>query len=376
MLTQPRLLVGPEHVPVLIIGMAVQTGLGVERTVICNRELVHGIVVDARHGLSIPFRDGSCQTTVGQSHEDTVEPYLVGIDSLVPVHLVHHRAGLVLQLLHQRLHGDEVFLFGQLLVHACHEMTCADIVQVIVQDVVSANLTLLVNHRVGVELAVVKDVLTAVAQVGVEHALQLDAHHVAPFRTCGEIQQVRLRIALHLRACHPFRVVLVGHFGERQSAVHIEFVEGNVAGLAGDGVTLLHTVEPTVPHGDIVDKRVLFQSDDLYTVARLLAGDILHQYIAHRGIVATTANLVVLIVQVDFQHTLAALAHRDILHEDILDDAASARVGLDAQHTVQIGRVHHAVVGKDILRAAADLRTDNHAAVSVLHLTVADDDIL
>ena len=294
----------------------------------------------------------------------------------MPVHLVHHRAGLVLQLLHQRLHGDEVFLFGQLLVHACHEMTCADIVQVIVQDVVPANLALLVDHRVGVELAVVKDVLTAVAQVGVEHTLQLNTHHVAPFRTCGEIQQVRLWIALHLRARHPFRVVLVGHFGERQSAVHVELVEGNVAGLAGDSISLLYTVEPTVPHGDIVDECILFQSYDLYAVARLLAGDILHQYVAHRGVVAATANLVVLVVQIDFQHTLAALAHRDILHEDIFDDTASARVGLDAQHTVQIGRVHHTVVGKDILRAAADLRTDNHAAVSVLHLTVADDDIL
>ena len=266
-LTQSGLLVGPEHIPVLVVGMTVEACLRVERTIISNGELVHGIVVDARHCLGIFLRDRSCQTAVGQSHEDTIEPHLIGVDGLVPIHFIYHRARLLLQLLHQRLHGDEVFLLGQLLIHASHEMTCTDIVEVIVQNVVPANLAFLVDHRVGVELAVVEDVLTAVAQVGVEHTFQLDAHHVTPFWTCGEVQQVGLRIALHLRACHPFRVVLVGHLGERQTTVHIELVEGDVARLAGDGVPLLHTVETTVSDGDIVDERVLFQSDDLHTVA-------------------------------------------------------------------------------------------------------------
>ena len=37
--------------------------------------------------------------------------------------------------------------------------------------------------------------------------------------------------------------------------------------------------------------------------------------------------------------------------------------------------VHHAVVGIDILAAAADLRAHDDAAVTVLHLAVADDDV-
>ena len=45
-LREARLLVGPEHVPVFIVGVAVQAGLGVVGAVIGNRQLVDGIVID------------------------------------------------------------------------------------------------------------------------------------------------------------------------------------------------------------------------------------------------------------------------------------------------------------------------------------------
>ena len=59
-----------------------------------------------------------------------------------------------------------------------------------------------------------------------------------------------------------------------------------------------------------------------------------------------------LVVEVDLQHTLLADAHLYILHVDVLDDAASTRISLDSQHTLQLWRVHHTVVGKHILASA------------------------
>ena len=61
------------------------------------------------------------------------------------------------------------------------------------------------------------------------------------------------------------------------------------------------------------------------------------------------------VVKVDFQHALAALSHLDVLHVDILNDAASAGVGLYTQHAVQLRGIHDAVVCKDILATAAYL---------------------
>jgi len=77
----------------------------------------------------------------------------------------------------------------------------------------------------------------------------------------------------------------------------------------------------------------------------------------------------------DLQHSLTALSYLDVAHVDILNDAASTVVGLDAQHTLEIGRVHHAILGEDILTASGNLRSDDNGPMSVLHLAVADDDI-
>ena len=83
-----------------------------------------------------------------------------------------------------------------------------------------------------------------------------------------------------------------------------------------------------------------------------------------------------LVVEVDLQDRLLADAHLDIAHVDVLDDTTTTRVGLDAEYTLQLRRVHHTVVGIDILTTARDLRTYHHTTMTVLHLTVADDDVL
>ena len=61
---------------------------------------------------------------------------------------------------------------------------------------------------------------------------------------------------------------------------------------------------------------------------------------------------------------------------DILYQAAPTGIGLDAHHALQLRRVHHTVVGKDATASAADLAAYDDAAMSVLHLAVAYDDVL
>ena len=141
--------------------MAVEASLGVEGALVGNLQLVHGIVVDGL-GLFRLCGNGSCQYTIGQPHEDTVEPHLVGVDGLVPVDLVGNGARLVFQLLHHCLHGQQVLGLRPLLVHACDEVSCADVIEVVVQYVVATDAALRVNHGVGVFLAVLADVLATI----------------------------------------------------------------------------------------------------------------------------------------------------------------------------------------------------------------------
>ena len=131
-----------------------------------------------------------------------------------------------------------------------------------------------------------------------------------------------------------------------------------------------------VAYQHVVNVGVLLEADDLHTILRLIAGDILHIDVANGGVVATTANLIVLVVEVDFQDRLLADAYLDVAHVDILDDATTTGVGLDTQYALQLGRVHHTIVGIHILTTARDLRAYHHATMSVLHLAIADDDVL
>ena len=145
-----------------------------------------------------------------------------------------------------------------------------------------------------------------------------------------------------------------------------------------DGL-VIHTVELAVAHGDVVDGIgqlgvVVAHNHD--AVLRLLAGHVLHRHVAHLRIEAAAAHLAGLVVGVDLQHGLAALAHGDVAHVDVLNDAATTRVSLDAQHAVQVRRVHLAVFGIHVLAAARNLRADDHATVTVLHLAATDDDVL
>ena len=210
MLRESSLLVGPEGMTCLVVGMTVQSCLGVEGTLIGDLQLVHGIVVDGIHSLlAVTFGNRCCEHAEGQSHEDAVEPYLIGVDGLVPEHAVVQGAWLVLHLLHHQLHGQQILLLRPLLVHAGHKMSCTKVIEVIIQNVVAGDVSLLVYHLVGIHFTILQNVLAAVAQVGVEHAFQLDAHHVTPLGFVSEVKHVRPWHTLHFRVCQPFRIVLV-----------------------------------------------------------------------------------------------------------------------------------------------------------------------
>lgn len=64
------------------------------------------------------------------------------------------------------------------------------------------------------------------------------------------------------------------------------------------------------------------------------------------------AILLWLIEKVDLEHTLVAVAHNDVAHPYVLNDAASAVAGLDADYTVQLGAVHVAILNPEVLEAA------------------------
>ena len=125
-----------------------------------------------------------------------------------------------------------------------------------------------------------------------------------------------------------------------------------------------------------MDARRRVQPHNHHAVARLLAGDALHVHVPHRRQESSAALLTRLVVEVDFHHGLATLSYLYIFYIDVLHNAASARIGLDAQHAVKVGRIHHAVVGKHVLAAAANLGADDHAAMTVAHLATTDDDVL
>ena len=301
---------------------------------------------------------------------------MVGVDGLVPIDLVGDGARLVLQLLHHRLHSLEVLGLGPLLVHAGDEVAGADVVEVVVKNIVAADAAVGVDHRVGIFLTVTANVLATIFKVGVEHALQFDTHDVAPLGLLREVQKIGLRRALHLRVGHPLRVVLVGLLRQAERAVHEEVLVTDVAGPAGNLVALGHMIELAVADVDVANVADGVETDNQHAISGLVAGNVVDVDVAHGRVETSAADFVVLVVEVNLDDSLAALSHLDVAHVDVLDDAAATGVCLDAQHAVQIGRIHHAVVGKDVLAAAANLRADHHASMSVVHRAVADDDVL
>ena len=81
-----------------------------------------------------------------------------------------------------------------------------------------------------------------------------------------------------------------------------------------------------------------------------------------------------LIVHVEEDADLGNFGDRDVVDADVLDDAASAAGGLEAEW--DIGAGHVAVVSFDIADAARHFRADGDAAVAPVNVVVADDDVV
>ena len=176
---------------------------------------------------------------------------------------------------------------------------------------------------------------------------------------------------------HPLRIVFVRRIEENRGAVDDEITEVEIVALSRALDSLfLHTVKLTVINMNVVNLICIVKTVDKHTILTLLAGDIAHINISHRGDVAALCLLVRLIREVDAHHSLTALADGNIADIDILGDTSTAGIGLDTEHAVEIRRVHLTVLSKDILHSTGDFGTYDDAAVAVLHLTVADDDVL
>ena len=152
-----------------------------------------------------------------QPHEDAVEPYLVGVDSLVPVN-AFLGARLVLKLFEERLQCQFAALAREEVVHAEDELRGAHIVEIEILIFVACDVSFFVNHLGWIFFQVVDDSLVVgfgisslegalpvfVMEVGVEHAFHLNAHHVAPVRFLrAEVEVVWVGSAQHLAVGEP-----------------------------------------------------------------------------------------------------------------------------------------------------------------------------
>ena len=144
---------------------------------------------------------------------------------------------------------------------------------------------------------------------------------------------------------------------------------------APDGLAL-HAVEAAVLDVDVVDVVVVLQTIDEDAILALLAGDVLHVDVSHRWDEASLGGFVGFIFQVDAHHGLTALSHAHAPHIYILRHSATAGVGLQTQHTVEVGGVHLAVLDEHVAAATRNLRANHHTAMTIGHGAVAHDDVL
>lgn len=96
------------------------------------------------------------------------------------------------------------------------------------------------------------------------------------------------------------------------------------------------SLELTVLHVDVVYLVLILKSVEEDAVLRLLTCHILHIHVTYCWDMTTLCNLVWLIDEVDTHNGFLTLTYADVTHEDVLVDAATACIGLDAEHTVEV----------------------------------------
>ena len=245
--------------------MTVESGLGVECALVGYADLVDRIVVNLLCIFLLQqVASGKC--VEWQSHEDTVEPYLIAVDGLVPIYFVGNGAWLFFQLLHHELHGEQILFLWLELVHTCYEMAGTYVVEVIVFHTKTSNCSVWGNHRVGIFAAVGENVIAAVFQICIKHGFQFDTHYITPFGFAGKIEQVGFGYTLHFRISEPLAVVFERFLLKRKRTVDEEIVEAHVACHAFDTVSIAYTVETAVLYIDVIYIAGSVECDNLHTV--------------------------------------------------------------------------------------------------------------
>ena len=155
MLTLTRLRISPELLMCLVPSVLPKTSCRIVSALVSLCYLVDSIIPVFLSFL-IAFELRSCLGVERQSHEDSVEPYLIGIDSLMPEH-PFLGAWLVLKLFEDGLHAFENAWLRIELIEVDEEMTGAAVVKVEVLILVTSNCAVGCNHLVGISLAIVED---------------------------------------------------------------------------------------------------------------------------------------------------------------------------------------------------------------------------
>ena len=164
MLALSVLLVSPELLVGLVPGMLPQLGLLVVCTVVGLDHLVNGIVQNLLRLLRLQVLHGIVAVE-WQAHEDTVQPNLVGIDSLVPIY-TFLGARLVLELLEQGLQSLFISLVRKKVLHAEDKLRRANVVEIEILIFIAGDVSLLVNHLGRIFLQIVDDALVVGSALG------------------------------------------------------------------------------------------------------------------------------------------------------------------------------------------------------------------
>ena len=92
------------------------------------------------------------------------------------------------------------------MLHSLDEFGGSYVVEVIVFLFVAGDFCVIGDHVAQIGFEIVADGVAAMAEIGVEHAFELNANSVVPLGLLGEIEQPGLWIALHLGVGHPLGI--------------------------------------------------------------------------------------------------------------------------------------------------------------------------
>ena len=134
--------------------------------------------------------------------------------------------------------------------------------------------------------------------------------------------------------------------------------------------------ESTILHVDVIDVVCIIQTIEQDAIFTLLASHILHVHVANGWIESTRSVFFRVVVQVDTQNSLLALSHFYVTHVNVLRNTTSTRIALNTQYTVEIGRIHFAILYEYVIATTSNLRTNYHASMTVFHHAIAHDDVL